>query len=39
MKTRLFIVLTAIPVALLAMTADLLAQTRQTGPAAGRVVA
>ena len=39
MKTRLFLFLTAIPFPLLAMTADLLAQNRETGPAAGRVLA
>src|ERR1700730_3564340 len=38
MKTRLFLFL-AIPFPLLAMTADLLAQNRETGPAAGRVLA
>ena len=39
MKTRLFLFLTAIPFPLLAITADLLAQNRETGPAAGRVLA
>jgi phospholipase C len=39
MKTRLFLFLTAIPFPLLAMTADLLAQNREMGPAAGRVLA